>query len=101
MGEERRAISAQRLIALNAAAILLLDIKIGAAEVHGFLAAIGAEKYDLASVRLEAGLVEERLERHPGPFAVADQTLDRPTITGAFETGDELLRAHLADLVDR
>src|SRR5262245_30553863 len=80
----------ERLVARQAATVLLLNRVLLRAELDFFSPLVSAEEHDLARVRFQPRGIEHGLERHAGPTPVADQSLQRPSITRALEPSDEL-----------
>src|SRR6185503_3492402 len=91
----------QRLLAIQAAAELLIELELLRAPLDLFLAVVGAEEDELARRRLDAGGIEHRLERHAAPLAVATESLHRAAVARALEAGDQFGGAHLLQVVER
>src|SRR5581483_8628930 len=99
VGEER--FTRHGSVARQAPAELLLHLENLSPEVHFFFGVVRAEEDELARLRLDARAIEHRAQRYAVPAAVARQSLKRATVAGAFESGDELRPANLAEIVER
>ena len=97
--EER--LGAQRLLARQRPAEVIVDLVLLRAPLDFFLAVIGAEEHHVLRLGLQPGGGEHGLQRHAGPLAVARQSLERAAVARAFEAGDQLRAAQLLQVVER
>src|SRR5437899_11071024 len=98
-GEER--FGRQRLLAIEAASELLIELELLRAPLDFLFAVIRAEEHELARRRLDAGRIEDGLQRHAGPLAVSTQPVERSAIPRALEPRHEVNGAQLLEIVER
>src|SRR5262245_37252403 len=100
-GPRKERLARHRLLAIEATSELLVQLELLRAPLDFLFAVIRAEKDELACRRLDAGRVEHRLQRDARPLAVAAEPIHRPAIAGALETGYQIDRAQLLQVVER
>src|SRR5262245_23190521 len=100
-GPRKERLARHRLLAIEAASELLVQLELLRAPLDFLFAVIRAEEDELARCRLDAGRVEHRLQRDARPLAVAAEPVHRPAIAGALEPGYQIDGAELLQVVER